>query len=316
MATGAYRMRKPGKLFVRLHRKLQMLRKSSIALLIIVGLALVFTRQLRADQVVMSHKTSETPLIDGLETEDIWKNIEAVATYDPIADLNISIKSIYNASTIFFLVSFPDKDESRSHRSWVWNKDKAMYQEGPDREDVFVFKWKLDDLTRDLSIYSDQPYEADLWFWKACRSDPQGFADDKIQRLFSYPAKDALEVISKSGKPMYIKREGDVGRSTYKTNIFVDYQGDIVNRYTARIPQSSRADILAKGVWAEGRWTIEFARALDTGKHDDVIFSDLQKKYGFGVSRYEIAGRPVEDDAEQPLFGSGDITEALTLEFN
>jgi hypothetical protein len=291
------------------------LRTSSIALLFMVGLEMVFTSSLRADQRVISHKTSQAPTIDGLEKEDVWNNVTAVTTYDPIADVDISIKSVYNASTIFFLVSYPDEDESRTHRNWVWNPEQEMYEEGPEREDVFVFKWKLDENIKDLSIYSDMPYEADVWYWKACRTDAQGFADDKIQRLFNYPAIDTLEVISKSGKPMYIKREGDAGRSTYKTKIFVDYQGDVVRRYTLRMPQASRADILAKGVWADGRWTIEFARALDTGKHDDVIFSDLQKNYGFGVSRYEIAGRPIEHDADQPLFGSGDITEALTLEF-
>jgi hypothetical protein len=292
-----------------------MLKTSSILLLFMVGLELVVTQPLRADQRVISRKTLQAPTIDGLETEEVWNDVTAVTTFDPIADIEIRIKSVYNTSTIFFLVSFPDENESRSHRSWVWNQEQEMYEEGPDREDTFVFKWKLDDNTNDLSIYSDQPYEADLWYWKACRTDPQGFADDKIQRLFNYPAKDTLEVTAKSGQPMYIKREGDAGRSTYKTNIFVDYQGDVVRRYTLRMPQSSRADIIAKGVWKDGRWTIEFARALDTGKNDDVIFRDLKKNYGFGVSRYEIAGRPVKHDADQPLFGSGDITEALTLEF-
>lgn len=292
-----------------------MLKKLSVALMIIIGLTLGFNQEVMADQVVESHKTSQTPLIDGLENEEVWKNVEAVATYDPIAGIEIRLKSVYNDTTIFFLASFPDEDESRSHRNWVWNDEKGRYVEGPDREDVFVIKWKLDDLTKDLSIYSDEPYEADIWFWKACRTDPQGFADDKIQRLYNYAVKDTLQVISKSGQKMYIKREGDAGRSTYKTNIFVDYQGDTVRRYTLRMPEASRADIIAKGSWADGRWTVEFARPLDTGEKDDVIFSDLQKPYGFGVSRYEIAGRPVEHDADQPLFGSGDITEALTLIF-
>ena len=179
-----------------------MLKTSSIVLLLMIGLELAFTQQLSADQLVISQKTSQAPTIDGLETEDVWDNVTAVTTYDPIADLEIRIKSVYNDSTIFFLVSFPDEDESRTHRRWVWNKEQAIYEEGPDREDVFVFKWKLDDNTKDLSIYSDQSYEADVWLWKACRTDPQGFADDKIQRLFSYPAKDTFEVTSKSGKPM------------------------------------------------------------------------------------------------------------------
>lgn len=292
-----------------------MLKKISIVLWIIINIALVINQEGIAGQVVKSHKINLAPSIDGFETEDVWKNIEVVKTFDPIADVEIRIKSVYNDSTIFFLISFPDKDESRLHRSWVWNKKRSMYEEGPDREDVFVFKWKLNDSTEDLSIYSDESYEADTWYWKACRTDPLGFADDKIQRLFNYPTKDSFEITSKSQKTMYIKREGDSGLSAYKTNIFVDYAGDTVQRYRLRQPQSSRADIKAKGVWADGRWTIEFARALDTGNSDDVSFKNLRKSYGFGVSRFEIAGRPVESNSEQPLFGSGDITEALTLEF-
>jgi hypothetical protein len=33
----------------------------------------------------------------------------------------------------------------------------------------------------------------------------------------------------------------------------------------------------------------------------------------FGVSRFEIAGRPAEPGADEPLFGSGDVGERLVL---
>jgi hypothetical protein len=287
--------------------------KWSISLTLMIGIALVFCQNLNAEQVVTSYKTTQVPHIDGLGNEDVWENVEAVTIFDPIAQVKIRIKSVYTDSSIFFLVSFADKDESRTHRSWIWDKEQKMYQEGPDREDVFVFKWKLDDMTKDLSVFSDETYEADIWYWKACRTDPQGFADDKIQRLFNYPVKNSFEVTSKSGQKMYIQRLGDSGRSTYKTNIFIDYVGDVVQRYTLRQPQSSRADVKAKGVWKDGGWTIEFARSLFTGNSDDVNFQTL-KSYGFGVSRYEIAGR-LPENSDQPLFGSGDISEILTLEF-
>jgi hypothetical protein len=287
--------------------------KWPISLTLIISFALFFCQTLKAEQVVTSHKTTQIPHIDGIANEDVWRNVEAVTTFDPIAQVQIRIKSVYTDSSIFFLVSFSDKDESRTHRSWVWDKENKMYFEGPDREDVFVFKWKLDDMTKDLSVFSDETYEADIWYWKSCRTDPQGFADDKIQRLFNYPVKNSFEVTSKSGQKMHIQRLGDTGRSTYKTNIFIDYVGDIVQRYTLRQPQSSRADIKAKGVWKDGSWTIEFARSLFTGNSDDVNFQ-TQKSYDFGVSRYEIAGRPPEN-SDQPLFGSGDISEILTLEF-
>ena len=51
-----------------------------------------------------------------------------------------------------------------------------------------------------------------------------------------------------------------------------------------------------------------------SGNIDDINFDSIDKTYGFGVSRYEIAGRP-QEDSEQPFFGSGDITEQLILEF-
>ena len=292
-----------------------MMRKYSTLLFGTICLCLIFSQKANAEQIVKSYKTSQVPLVDGLETEDAWKNVEAVTTFDPIAQVEITIKSVYTDTTLYFLVSFPDKDESRRHKSWTWDKEKKRYDEGPDREDVFVFKWKLSDSTKDLSIFSDEAYEADIWFWKAERTDPQGFADDKIQRLFNYQTKNSFEVLSKSGNKMYIQRQGDSGRSSYKSKILVDYEGDVIQRFESRQPESSRADIKAKGAWKDGRWTIEFARALVTGNGDDVNFHTLDKPYGFGVSRHEIAGR-LPDDSEQPLYGSGDITEMLTLEFH
>lgn len=268
----------------------------------------------QAEKVVPSYLTAQNIELDGMENEDAWKKIKAVTTFDPIAQVEISIKSVYTATTIYFLASFPDKNESRLHRCWVWDNESEMYNEGPAREDVFVFKWKLDENTKDLSIYSDESYAADIWFWKAYRTDPVGFADDKIQRLFSFPTEGSFEVTSKSGAKMYIQRQGDAGRSSYKSEIFIDYEGDTVHRYKLRQPQLSRADISAKGAWSDGRWTVEFARPLVTGNIDDINFHSLDKSYGFGVSRYEIAGRPREN-SDQPLYGSGDITEPLILEF-
>ena len=287
----------------------------STTLASIICLCLIHIQEIYADQILMSYKITHEPVVDGRETEDVWKNIETITTYDPIAQLDIIIKSAYTDTSIFFLISYLDKNESRLHRSWVWNKENKMYDAGPDREDSMVFKWKLDDSTKDLSIFSDETYESDVWFWKACRTDPQGFADDKIQRLYDHAVKDSFEVTSKTGRKMFIQRKGDKGSSSYKTRIFVDFEGEVVPRYTLRQPQSSRADVRARGVWKDGRWTIELARALVTGNDDDINFHTFDKGYEFGVSRYEIAGRQPEPASDQPLYGSGDISEILTLEF-
>ena len=37
-------------------------------------------------------------------------------------------------------------------------------------------------------------------------------------------------------------------------------------------PSGSASDVRAKGQWADGWWTVEFARRLDTGHDDDTSF--------------------------------------------
>ncbi len=97
--------------------------------------------------------------------------------------------------------------------------------------------------------------------------------------------------------------------------IWRGYEGDIVGRFINRIPSGSRADIKAKGVWKDGEWTIEFGRALNTGNDDDIQFN-IEKSYQFGISRHEIAGRKPNPNLSQALYGSGDISEMLILDFH
>ena len=167
----------------------------------------------------------------------------------------------------------------------------------------------------DLSIYSADHYLADVWFWKANRTDPVGYADDKTHKLATEKDIDATKLKNKSGKTFYLTRKVDTGTSAYTIDLQIEYQGDTLPRYINRLPSGSRADIRAKGHWQEGEWTIEFARALNTGNRDDVQF-EPGNNYLLGVSRYEIAGRPPNKKLSQPLYGTGDINEVLWLHLN
>lgn len=42
----------------------------------------------------------------------------------------------------------------------------------------------------------------------------------------------------------------------------------------------------AKGIWKDGKWTLELARKLNTGNGDDVQF-DATKTYSFGMSVFD-----------------------------
>ncbi len=267
-----------------------------------------------AEQNILAVKTKEEPVIDGLDSDPAWHNVPVFITLDKNSKLEIRIQAVYTDTKIFFRVSFADPDESRTHKSWIWNAGREIYTVGTDREDTFVFKWNMESKAVDLSIYSNQKYRADIWFWKACRTDRTGFADDKSHLLSTTEDRNATELTSKSGKTMYLLRTGDEGESSYEINLVGEYQGDILPRYTLKKPSGSRSDIHAKGTWKDGKWNIEFSRKLITGNADDIQFVPGQT-YLFGVSRYEIAGRIPNRKLSNPFYGNGDINETLWLEF-
>ena len=276
---------------------------------------ILFGTDCLADQTIAAGKVSKAPVIDGIDNDQVWQDVEPVVTRDKLAGIDIHLKAVHTDKEIFFLVRFPDPNESRTHKSWQWNPGKKLYGLGKDREDTLVFKWSMHSDPVDLSIYADNNYVADIWYWKANRTDPSGYADDKSHVLNSIAGKDAVRVTSRTGRTIYLLRPGDKGRTAYKSQIQTVYSVDTLPRYRNRKPTASRADVKARGVWKDGWWTIELARALDTGFDDDIQFTGI-KGFQFGISRYEIAGREADHQASQPLHGTGDVGETLTLIFH
>lgn len=265
-----------------------------------------------AGQSYTAHKVRTIPLVDGHAGDPAWQKAQMLVTHDQAASIDITLKAVYSDTHIYLLVSFPDDDASLTHKSWVWNQGRKMYNVGNDREDTFIIKWNMMSEPLDLSLYADNPLRADVWFWKANRTNPAGFADDKIHIHSSTKNRDTTELISRTGKSMFLDRRADKGGSAYKIDLVTTYGGDILPRYTSHPPSDSRADVRAKGVWQAGRWTIEFARLLQTGNQDDLQF-EVPGSYQFGVSRYEIAGREINPKLTQPLYGCGDISETITI---
>ena len=257
---------------------------------------------------------AKPPIIDGIADDPAWLNAPAITSLDKASQLPVTIKAVYTDTKIFIQVSFPDPDESRTHKSWIWDQGRDIYTVGHDREDIFIIKWNMEPEPVDLSIYSINAYKSDIWYWKACRTDSNGFADDKSHLLSPAEDRDATNIVSSSGNTMYLLRTGDEGESAYKIDLISEYQGDVLPRYIIQEPEGSRSDVRAKGTWQNGRWTIEFGRKLATGNEDDVQFVP-DNRYVFGISRYEIAGRKPNTKLSDPLYGTGDVSETLWLQF-
>jgi hypothetical protein len=282
---------------------------------LICAFTLLLTAPVQGAQDLKIVKVDKAPTLDGTADDAAWSSAKAVTVTDYRDKDKITLKAVLNGDMVFFLVTFPDKEENALHKPWVWDKEMGVYTLGPQREDGFTFKWNMETGDVDLSNFSDDSYKADVWYWKAGRTNPAGYADDKHHVLADSAGKSAKELKSTSGKTKYLMRIGDAGTSAQKKRILTDYQGDVQDQYESRKPDGSRADVMAKGVWKAGAWTIEFARKLDTG-HDDDLKMDASSgsRYLFGVSVYGLYGDDV-DDSKPHLYGQGRISEKLYLVF-
>ena len=268
-----------------------------------------------ADQEIRSPFVDKAPKIDGYGDEAVWKKATAITTRDKVANIDIELRTVHDGQTIFFLVRFPDDTEDREHKTLEWNEKLQAYRSGPEREDSFVFKWNMEPHPADLTISGENLYKADIWYWKASRTDPVGHADDKYHLYGAAKYPKSRSLYTRSGRPIYLARLGDDGRSAYESRTYDRYVERNVARYANRQHSGSRADVRAKGLWKNGFWTIEFSRKLNTGYPDDVQF-EKRLTYTFCVSRHEIAEKPVNAKLSQPANESGEIGELLTLRWD
>jgi hypothetical protein len=275
-------------------------------------LALVPPRRPPQELALVSMPTSESPTVDGRATEAFWQTAPAITTLDYASQRPITLKSVHTDEEIFLLVTYPDQAPSETHRSWGWDAKEGVYKPLGDREDVLVLKWSMVGNQVSLSFRDAQPHRADIWYWKALRTNPMGYADDKMQFLRQEAQKDAVTVPSPAHGTLYLIRPGDEGEPAFEEKIFYAYQEDVLPRFYPQQPQGSRADVRAKGVWHQGVWTIELQRQLNTGHADDIAFAP-GGTYLFAISCYEMAYGRVEPEITQPLYKLGDAFDRLLL---
>lgn len=250
------------------------------------------------------------PLIDGTGNDEQWQQAQNVVVKDAVAGHKLHFSALHDGVSIAVKIQFPDATENREHKTLLWNDKSSSYKTGPKREDTLLLKWAISPLAKDLTLSSNEPYLADIWFWKSFRTDPMGYADDKYQIYSKVANKKANRFRSKNGSLFFLQRRGDNGKSAYQTRILSGKHGDTEQKYSHRQPEGSRADIKAKGIWRDGVWTVEFLRKLNTGYSNDIILN-TETAVLLGLSRYEIAGRKPDTNLEIPLYGSGEVGELI-----
>ena len=184
---------------------------------------------------------------------------------------SVELKAAVRGDRIYLLAIWQDSTESRLHKPYKWDEATGKYRRTQQLEDRFAVSFAM---IGDFSAnkLSGAEFTADVWHWKASRSDPAGVAHDKMWKVSRSAFPKAKKFKSPDGTTVYMRRMSDKGDRLYKPLKYTTRQDDIMPRYQVNLkPSGSIADVRARGVWKDGRWYLEMSRLLNTGNADDAV---------------------------------------------
>lgn len=190
-------------------------------------------------------------------------------------NLTVQIKAGVHQGRFYLAMRYPDDHEDREYRGWDWRGDR--YVEGKKLDDMASVRFHMTG-EFDRTMLSAKEYQVDVWLWSAARSDRSGTADDFQHTISTRMQDEAAEYTLPGGQTVYIKKNRDAGTpSTKALPRPRENKGERVPSFEIQKPSGSVADVTARGVWKNGVWQLEFARALNTGNPDDRAFAPGQK---------------------------------------
>ena len=221
----------------------------------------------------------------------------------------VVLQAVHDGRRVYLLARWDDSTADHEHKTWQWSDAETAYVDSGDREDRFAIEFPLGESFHACMLGGIE-YEADIWHWKACRSNPAGYAHDKYHRVgFTRQSKKASRWETKNGH-VYIERASDEGQSPYREQSAPEGKTEPrVPKYVAQTPTGSQADVNAKGRHDGTGWTLELARDLDTSNSDDTAF-DLESTYRFAIAVFDREGDEDHSTSEELIlrFSSNETT--------
>ncbi len=310
---------------------------SILLIVVAVGALLVYKvseaqAKPKGDLVLVSKKVKSEPTDAGSSQWNKAKQAKIVLTGSGSFEGKIieqKAKSVHTKDEIFFLFEWPDKNKSMDKNSWKFSGGKfAKVKANEDRLGVL---WEINRIDKFANkgcailchnesknnkewYYSvnSQREKADLWHWKAVRSNPVGYTEDGF--VIENPSKEpekgrkrdaGSKTKAKSNrtkdklKPSHMQdpsKSASIAGSLLVTEAveIKDYsafkEGDVIPGYMLHpVWKDSFADVKTTGVWKDGKWTVMMSRKLKTG-HDDDVQYNTRKKYSFSIGVFDNSG--------------------------
>jgi len=242
---------------------------------------------------LVAAKVAKLPTIDGKADDDAWKTAkELIAKIDEAGEdvqkKSLSVKAVHDGDSICILVVWDDPDKSDQHAPFVW-KGTAYEADEEKMEDFATLGFALEGKF-DSDMKAGIESKWDVWEWSAARTNPSGFALDRTHIYTKTKPPETIKskkMTSREQTPIFFAHPVDEGTPcTKKIDAPEKKTGDVIPQYVPQTPTGSAADVQAKGEWANGKWTVEFKRKLNTGHKDDSVFA-AGKSVEFAVAVFD-----------------------------
>jgi hypothetical protein len=239
-------------------------------------------------------KVAKLPAIDGKADDDAWKSAkELVAKIDETDEENpkkkISLKAVHDGDSIAILMVWEDPDRSDSQAPFVW-KDSAYEADEEKVEDRCSIGFEMEGKF-DSDMKAGIESKWDVWEWCAARAN-NGYGFDRTHIYSKTPPPPPIKarrLTARDGSLINFWHPMDEGTPCYKTVPMPESKGaPVVQQFVPQTPTGSSADVQAKGDWANGKWTVEFKRKLNTGHKDDTVLA-AGKSLGIAVATFDKA---------------------------
>ncbi len=223
----------------------------------------------------------EAPRIDG-RIDSVWSNAKAltVTIREAIgggAPNDVILRALHTDDSLYVLAQWQDKTRSDMRDPYIWHEGTNQYERPTLPDDQFAIEFPLEGDFLISMLPEEGAYTADVWHWKAGRSNLGGWVDDKRHIISKDPIEGAMKYSMGGHNTVYISRPMDEGQAAYRSKpIPIAYTGDVIPSYEPQQPSGSLTDIPGKGIHNGNGWILEMTRNFNTGNPDDAVIDPEQ----------------------------------------
>ena len=276
------------------------------------------------DTTLIAYSTTGDITLDGISSESFWDTADQVVISDiGGSGFDVSISATHNGSHMFVFAEWTDDVKDNIRKQWEFNG--SHWNNNGFNEDRITFFWSNGTVTPVCGHYVSSPnaaagFQGDIWHWKATRTDPAGWADDKYfdgtgrhsdskasggyndnsvlaQMIKKGNSSAEITTVLNNGSTVSTFKVGDLPYWDASGNIISWTSGantsvltDIIGGQPTTLPIGSRGDVQVGSNHDGTAWSVEYTRKLDTGHSEDDVMFSTGNSYSFSVAVHNKSG--------------------------